>query len=89
MPLLQNSTRLWASSLARAEAAAVANGLARPGDRVRELPAAHHLQPCACCLCRADRPAHTISLAGTAAGVAYVVLPPDYVCPAAEVELID
>ena len=35
--------------------AQVSNGLVRVGYHVRELPAAHHIQPCACTLCR-ERP---------------------------------
>ena len=34
----------------------VSNGIVHVGDQVRELPAAHHIQPCACTLCR-ERPA--------------------------------
>ena len=32
--------------------ALVSNGVVHIGDQVRELPAAHHIQPCACTLCR-------------------------------------
>ena len=33
----------------------VSNGVVKVGDAVRELPASHHIQPCACTLCR-ERP---------------------------------
>ena len=36
--------------------ARVSNGVVKVGDAVRELPASHHIQPCACTLCR-ERPA--------------------------------
>jgi hypothetical protein len=72
--------------------ARVSNGLVRVGDRVRELPARHHIQPCSCTLCR-ERPdserilqVHAI---GERNGAVYVVLPGAYECPALEVEKID
>lgn len=70
--------------------APVANGIARVGDWVRELPALHHIQPCACCLCRVlpdtDRSVQVQGI-GQRDGVVYVLLPDGYECPAAEVEL--
>ena len=69
----------------------VANGVVRIGDWVRELPAPHHIQPCACILCRempdAER-AQPVLAIGERGGTAYVVLPNGYECPAAEVELV-
>ena len=70
--------------------APVANGVARVGDWVRELPAAHHIQPCACCLCR-EMPENErnsqVQAIGQRDGVVYVLLPDGYECPASEVEL--
>jgi hypothetical protein len=72
--------------------ARVANGWARVGDRVRELPALHHIQPCACTLCR-DRPDEDrivrVQAIGSRNGTVYVVLPGAYECPALEVERVD
>ncbi len=69
--------------------ARVANGVVRVGDWVRELPAAHHIQPCACCLCR-DRPDDERNVKvlgiGQRDGTIYVLLPEGYECPASEVE---
>ena len=72
--------------------AQVSNGVVRVGDLVRELPAPHHIQPCACVLCREapdeERivPVHAI---GSRNGTVYVVLPGAYECPATEVERVD
>ena len=70
--------------------APVANGIVRVGDWVRELPASHHIQPCACCLCRevpdAERDVQVQAI-GQRDGTVYVLLPDGYECPAAEVEL--
>ncbi|HEY1296419.1 MAG TPA: hypothetical protein VGJ60_25355 [Chloroflexota bacterium] len=72
--------------------AEVANGVVRVGDRVRELPAAHHIQPCACTLCR-ERPDEErivrVTAIGSRDGMVYVVLPGAYECPALEVERVD
>jgi hypothetical protein len=72
--------------------ARVANGVVHVGDRVRELPAPHHIQPCACTLCR-DRPEEErvvrVQAIGSRDGLAYVVLPGAYECPAEEVERVD
>jgi hypothetical protein len=72
--------------------ARVSNGLVRVGDRVRELPADHHIQPCACTLCR-KRPDHErvlrVTAIGSRNGTVYVVLPGSYECPALEVERVD
>jgi hypothetical protein len=69
----------------------VSNGVVRVGDWVRELPAPHHIQPCACVLCR-DQPASErivqVVAIGQRDGVAYLVLPGGYECPAAEVERV-
>jgi hypothetical protein len=75
-------------NLDRAE---VSNGLARIGDWVRELPAPHHIQPCACCLCRAQPDAERVvqvQAIGERDGLKFVILPGGYECPAAEVELV-
>jgi len=62
------------------------------GDRVRELPAEHHIQPCACTLCR-PRPDEErivrVQAIGSRDGTVYVVLPGAYECPALEVELVE
>jgi hypothetical protein len=67
----------------------VSNGVVRVGDWVRELPAPHHIQPCACCLCRdrpdAERNVKVLGI-GQRNGTVYVLLPEGYECPAAEVE---
>ncbi len=72
--------------------AQVSNGVVRVGDRVRELPATHHIQPCACTLCREcpdeERIVRVLAI-GSRDGMAYVVLPGAYECPAAEVERVD
>jgi hypothetical protein len=69
--------------------APVANGVVRVGDLVRELPALHHIQPCACTLCRerpdAERNVKVLGI-GRRNGTIYVLLPEGYECPAAEVE---
>ena len=69
--------------------APVSNGVVRVGDWVRELPAPHHIQPCACCLCRerpdGERNVKVLAI-GQRAGVVYLMLPEGYECPAAEVE---
>ncbi len=70
----------------------VSNGVVRVGDNVRELPAEHHIQPCACTLCRV-RPEgeRVMRVAGIGArnGTVYVMLPGAYECPALEVERVD
>jgi hypothetical protein len=70
----------------------VSNGVVHVGDQVRELPAAHHIQPCACTLCR-ERPAAErvlrVHAIGQRNGTVYVVLPGAYECPALEVERVD
>ena len=74
------------------EQAEVSNGTVKVGDRVRELPAPHHIQPCACTLCRQgpdeDRIKRVFAI-GERNGVVYVVLPGAYECPAAEVERVE
>jgi hypothetical protein len=71
------------------EEAPVANGVVRVGDWVRELPAPHHIQPCACTLCR-ERPDEERNVKvlgiGRRNGTIYVLLPEGYECPASEVE---
>jgi len=72
--------------------AEVSNGIVRVGDRVRELPAPHHIQPCACTLCRNlpdEERIKRVFAIGQRNGTVYVVLPGAYECPAAEVERID
>jgi len=70
----------------------VSNGVVRVGDVVRELPAEHHIQPCACTLCR-KRPDTErlvrVTAIGSRNGTVYVVLPGAYECPALEVERVD
>jgi hypothetical protein len=72
--------------------ARVSNGVVHVGDAVRELPAPHHIQPCACTLCR-ERPESDrvvrVHAIGIRDGLEYVVLPGAYECPALEVERID
>jgi hypothetical protein len=72
--------------------ARVSNGVVHVGDHVRELPALHHIQPCACTLCR-DRPESERILRVQAIGqrgeTVYVVLPGSYECPAQEVERVE
>jgi hypothetical protein len=72
--------------------ARVSNGVVRIGDRVRELPALHHIQPCACTLCRErpdDERVVVVQAIGSRDGMAYVLLPGAYECPALEVERVD
>ncbi len=70
----------------------VSNGVVHVGDHVRELPAEHHIQPCACTLCR-QRPDSErvvrVAAIGARSGTVYVVLPGGYECPAVEVERVD
>ena len=70
----------------------VSNGVVRVGDMVRELPAEHHIQPCACTLCR-KRPETErlvrVAAIGSRNGTVYLLLPGAYECPALEVERID
>ena len=69
--------------------ARVANGVVRVGDWVRELPATHHIQPCACCLCRQlpeDERNVQVQAIGQRDGTVYLLLPDGYECPAAELE---
>lgn len=72
--------------------ARVSNGFVRVGDTVRELPAVHHIQPCACTLCR-DRPAAErmlrVQAIGRRGAMTYLILPGSYECPALEVERVD
>ncbi len=72
--------------------ARVSNGVVHIGDHVRELPAPHHIQPCACTLCRdqpdADRIVRVHAI-GSRNGTVYLVLPGAYECPALEVERVD
>jgi hypothetical protein len=69
----------------------VVNGTVRVGDWVRELPAAHHIQPCACVLCRpmpgVNRDVQVRAL-GRRDGKVFVVLDEGYECPALEVEKV-
>ena len=70
----------------------VSNGLVRVGDQVRELPALHHIQPCACTLCRVrpdEERIMRVQAIGSRDGLVYVVLPGAYECPAMEVERVD
>jgi hypothetical protein len=72
--------------------ARVSNGVVHVGDAVRELPASHHIQPCACTLCRErpdDERVVRVHAIGSRNGTVYVVLPGAYECPAAEVERVD
>jgi hypothetical protein len=71
--------------------ARVANGIVRVGDWVRELPAPHHIQPCACVLCRDQTDLERmvqVQAIGERAGTLYLVLDEDYECPADEVERV-
>ena len=72
--------------------ALVSNGVVRIGDHVRELPATHHIQPCACTLCR-EHPENErvvrVHAIGSRNGTVYLVLPGAYECPALEVERIE
>ena len=74
--------------LAPCSSARVANGLVSLGDAVRELPAPHHLGPCACCLCREARPIWTVDAIGERTCEVYLVREDGYRCPALEVERI-
>jgi hypothetical protein len=71
--------------------ARVSNGIARVGDWVRELPAQHHIQPCACVLCRPtpeqDRMVQVLGI-GERDGTMYLLLDEGYECPADEVERV-
>ena len=71
--------------------AQVSNGVVHIGDWVRELPAPHHIQPCACCLCR-EQPDEVrraqVHAIGERDGMTYLVLAHGYECPAEEVERI-
>ena len=72
-------------------AARVSNGVVHVGDWVRELPARHHIQPCACILCRERPDAERIlqvQAIGERGGTPYLVLPNGYECPASEVERV-
>ncbi len=72
--------------------AQVSNGLVRVGDHVRELPAAHHIQPCACTLCREqpeDERVVRVQGIGSRDGTVYLLLPGAYECPALEVERVE
>jgi hypothetical protein len=72
--------------------ARVSNGLVRVGDHVRELPADHHIKPCACTLCRKlpdKERALRVTAIGSRNGMVYVVLPGSYECPALEVERVE
>ena len=72
--------------------AQVSNGVVHVGDHVRELPAAHHIQPCACTLCRErpdDERVVKVHAIGQRNGTVYVVLGGAYECPALEVERVD
>ena len=72
--------------------ARVSNGVVRVGDRVRELPATHHIQPCACTLCR-ERPDEErvmrVRAIGSRNAAVYLVLAGGYECPAEELERVD
>ena len=72
--------------------AKVSNGVVHVGDKVRELPAAHHIQPCACTLCRVapeDERIVRVQAIGERNGTVYLVLPGAYECPASEVERVE
>ena len=68
--------------------APVVNGVVQVGDHVRELPALHHLQPCACSLCRPDQAVWQVWDIGEREGTTYLLLDAWYECPAAEVEQV-
>jgi len=73
------------------EVAQVTNGTVRVGDWVRELPALHHIQPCACTLCRPvpdEMRRAQVRAIGERAGALFVVLENGYECPADEVERV-
>jgi hypothetical protein len=65
------------------------NGVVHPGDWVRELPALHHIQPCACCLCGPARLPQRVDRIGAMGGQTFLVFEDEYVCPADEVERAD
>src|SRR5258708_38792573 len=69
--------------------ARVSNGVVRVGDTVRELPAEHHIQPCACTLCR-QRPENErggrVNAIGSRKRTGYMGRPRAEECPAREVE---
>ena len=72
--------------------AQVSNGVVRVGDQVRELPALHHIQPCACTLCRSrpdDERVVRVQAIGSRDGTVYLMLPGAYECPALEVERVE
>ena len=72
--------------------AQVSNGVVRVGDHVRELPASHHIQPCACTLCREqpeDERVVRVQGIGLRDGTVYLLLPGAYECPALEVERVE
>jgi hypothetical protein len=71
--------------------AQVSNGQVRVGDWVRELPAPHHIQPCACTLCRQvpdDLRRSQVRGIGERSGATYIVLDNGYECPADELERV-
>ena len=71
--------------------ARVSNGVVRVGDWVRELPAEHHIQPCACILCREvpeDLRLARVMGIGEREGTMYLLLDEGYECPADEVERV-
>ena len=75
-------------NLNRAE---VSNGIVRVGDWVRELPAPHHIQPCACVLCRDQPEAERVvqvQAIGARETSAFLILDDGYECPALEVERV-
>jgi hypothetical protein len=78
--------------LLNVQEAHVSNGVVHVGDHVRELPALHHIQPCACTLCR-ERPESErvlrIQAIGQRGDGVYLVLPGGYECPALEVERVE
>jgi hypothetical protein len=72
--------------------ASVSNGVVHVGDSVRELPATHHIQPCACTLCRVRPDAERVMQVraiGRRNGTVFLVLPGAYECPALEVERVE
>jgi hypothetical protein len=78
-----------AASLRTRNEALLVNGVAHPGDWVRELPALHHIQPCACCLCGPGRLPQRVDRIGAFGDQTYVVFDDEYVCPIEELELIE
>ena len=72
------------------QSVSVSNGKVRVGDRVRELPALHHIQPCACVLCLpagSRQPSRVLGF-GIRDGTVYLRLEHNYDCPAVEFERI-